>query len=34
MDTIHLRFLLIGISRSLETYVLHVVGQQGMYELY
>ncbi|KAF3322467.1 hypothetical protein FCM35_KLT13608 [Carex littledalei] len=28
MDAIHLRFLLIGISRSLETYVLHVVGQQ------
>ncbi|KAJ1702222.1 hypothetical protein LUZ63_002001 [Rhynchospora breviuscula] len=28
MDTIHLRFLLIGISRSLEAYVLHIVDQQ------
>ncbi|KAJ3680132.1 hypothetical protein LUZ60_016410 [Juncus effusus] len=28
MDTIHLRFLLIGISRCLETYLLHVSDQQ------
>ncbi|XP_073002409.1 protein unc-13 homolog isoform X3 [Typha latifolia] len=28
MDTIHLRSLLIGISQSLEVYVLHIVNQQ------
>lgn len=30
MDIIHLRSLLIGISRCLDAYLLHIVNQQGL----